>query len=61
MFDFVVYKIKGKFLRLNLLFRLREIKKNFLRNMIFKGIDFFVINWEMEIEYMQWGCNKNLL
>lgn len=45
MFDFVVYKIKGNFLRLNLLFRLREIKKNFLRNMIFKGIDFFVINW----------------
>lgn len=35
MFDFVVYKIKGKFLRLNLLFRLREIKKKF-----FKKYDF---------------------
>lgn len=28
MSDLVVYKIKGKFLRMNLLSRLREIKKN---------------------------------
>lgn len=35
MFDFVVYEIKGNFLRMNLLFRLREIKKKF-----FKKYDF---------------------
>lgn len=45
MSDLVVYKIKGKFLRLNLLSRLREIKKNSPRNTIFKGTDSFVINW----------------
>lgn len=45
MSDLVVYKIKGKFLRMNLLSRLREIKKNSPRNTIFKGTDSFVINW----------------
>lgn len=45
MSDLVVYKIKGKFLRMNLLSRLREIKKNSPRNTIFKETDSFVINW----------------